>query len=82
MTTCAVCNLPGQHGDFSECADALLGLTNALLRNAGDKGTCAGCGAEIYWMRHKNGKRVPYTPRGLNHFIDCPKAGQFRKKES
>jgi hypothetical protein len=51
-----------------------------LLANVGDKGQCRGCGAEIWWITHnKSGKKVPYTPEGLNHFADCPAAAQFKK---
>jgi hypothetical protein len=50
-----------------------------LLTQIGDKGKCRGCGAEIYWVTHKNGKKAPYTSSGLNHFADCPKAGDFKK---
>lgn len=51
----------------------------ALLKNIGDPGTCRGCQAPIHWVRHKNGKVVPYTTDGLNHFIDCPAAKNFKK---
>ena len=52
----------------------------ALLKNAGQLAKCRGCGADIYWVRHANGVRAPYTPEGLNHFADCPAAGTFRKE--
>ena len=52
-----------------------------LLDQIGDKGTCRGCNAEIWWVVHKNGKRAPYTATGLNHFADCPKAQSFRPKK-
>ena len=54
-----------------------------LLNQVGDSGICTGptCGARIWWVRHLNGKRVPYTHEALNHFVDCPDAQQFRKKE-
>jgi len=51
----------------------------ALVKTAGTEGTCSGCGAPIYWIRHANGKNTPYTPHGLNHFIDCPKAKEFKR---
>lgn len=50
-----------------------------LLTAIGDKSTCKGCGAEIYWIVHKNKKKVPYTVEGRNHFIDCPARDRFRK---
>ena len=49
-----------------------------LLNQVGEPGVCRGCGAPIWWVVHRNGKRAPYTEQGLNHFIDCTKAGQFR----
>jgi hypothetical protein len=52
-----------------------------ILQHVGDKGVCKGCGRDIWWVKHKNGKAVPYTWEGLNHFIDCPKANEFKKKE-
>jgi len=51
----------------------------SLLLQIGDMGTCKGCGAPIYWVTHKNGKKAPYTTEGLNHFIDCPSANRFKK---
>lgn len=50
-----------------------------LLTAVGDKGQCRGCGAEIWWLVHRNGKKVPYTAAGLNHFIDCPNAKDFKR---
>lgn len=50
-----------------------------LLMNVGDQGECRGCKAEIYWVTHKNGRKTPYTPEGLNHFVNCPAAERFRK---
>ena len=52
-----------------------------LLEKVGQRGTCRGCGTEIFWVRHKtSGKLVPYSCRSsLNHFIDCPRAAEFRK---
>ena len=51
-----------------------------LLKQIGTEGKCRGCQADIFWVVHKNGKNVPYTPEGLNHFADCPEAGKFRRK--
>jgi len=49
-----------------------------LLTQVGKPGKCRGCGADLYWVRHLNGKLAPYTPDGLNHFINCPQAAMFR----
>ncbi len=45
----------------------------------GEAGRCRGCRALVYWIRHANLKPVPYTPDGLNHFIDCPKRERFKE---
>jgi len=51
-----------------------------LLNQVGVKGRCRGCAKEIWWVKLKSGKNAPYTEEGLNHFADCVKADQFRKK--
>jgi hypothetical protein len=51
-----------------------------LLKQIGEPALCSGCGASVWFVRHLNGKRVPYTAAGLNHFADCPAANLFRKK--
>lgn len=53
-----------------------------ILQHVGDKGVCKGCSRDIWWVKHKNGKAVPYTWEGLNHFIDCPKAKEFKVKKN
>ncbi len=63
----------------SELLAKLRRQVKRLLDQVGDEGECKGCGATIYWVRHKkSGKAVPYTPEALNHFADCPKAQSFR----
>ncbi len=52
----------------------------ALLSNCGTPATCKGCGAAVYWLRHANGKNTPYTPAGLNHFVDCEERERFKRK--
>lgn len=52
-----------------------------LLKQVGRTGVCNGCGREIFFVHHENGRWAPYTTSGLPHFIDCPKAKQFRKKK-
>jgi hypothetical protein len=56
---------------------------------------CAGCGAEIKWVKTKAGKRMPVNVelktivtedgevvRGYeSHFATCPKADDFRKRK-
>ena len=60
-----------------EIADLHNNITG-LLQKIGDHKICS-CGALIYFVKHKNGKTAPYTTSGQNHFIDCPKAKNFRK---
>ncbi|WP_428411982.1 hypothetical protein [Pararhizobium sp.] len=51
-----------------------------LLNQVGNKDFCKGCGEEVWYVKHKNGKCPPYTADGTNHFANCPNADQFRKK--
>jgi len=51
----------------------------ALIKQIGSPGTCRGCGASIYWVKHHTGRTAPYSPMGLNHFAECPNAKAFRK---
>lgn len=54
----------------------------ALLRNVAEEiRPCKACGVELAMVRHKNGKLAPYTMSGINHFIDCAKADQFRRRK-
>lgn len=45
-----------------------------------DQGKCRGCGATIWWVMHKSGRKAPYTKDALNHFADCPRRDQYRKQ--
>ncbi len=54
---------------------------------------CAGCGAEIYWVKSMKGRAMPVntkkqsliTPEGnvvsgyTSHFATCPKAADFKR---
>ncbi len=80
MTICENCNLPNDTAHLHDCYGAQSAAMRTLLTNIGDPGKCRGCSAEIFWVTHKNGKKTPYTPAGLNHFVDCPAAKQFGKK--
>jgi hypothetical protein len=64
------------------CIGNLQGTIEGLLRNIGDLTNCTGCGDPIYWVRHKNGKRTPYTRAGLNHFVDCVARDRFKEKSA
>jgi hypothetical protein len=39
---------------------------------------CKSCGAPIYWITTKAGRRMPITQMGISHFADCPNANQHR----
>lgn len=52
----------------------------SVLVFAGDVGPCRGCKQNVYWTKHANGKNAPYDPTGINHFITCPKAKEFKRK--
>jgi len=86
MNNCEWCGLPtragSNHNSINECIAALKKNVTVLLRLIGEPAQCRGCGAEIYWVVHRNGKRAPYTLLGLNHFADCPAAQSFRKENS
>ena len=52
----------------------------AILRNtADDIRPCLKCDATIFLIKHKNGKKAPYTIDGTNHFANCPKAEALKK---
>ena len=40
---------------------------------------CKACHATIYFVRHRNRSLAPYTLDGLNHFLTCPDAKEFKK---
>lgn len=51
-----------------------------LFRHLGfDASKCKACKRTIFWVKHANGKNVPYTIDGQNHFADCSQADAFRK---
>ncbi len=81
---CVNCKLPfstssDAHADPLYCMTAMEKAMTDLLRNVGQLGTCKGCNAPVVWVTHRNGKHVPYTTEGLNHFIDCPARAEFKK---
>lgn len=79
---CLQCKLPldsGKHTKSSQCVAAQATAMRTLLLLAGRMETCR-CGLLIYKVTHLNGKTAPYTEAGLNHFVDCPNAGDFRGK--
>ena len=70
-----------QEGDI-EKLKRLQNNVRLLLRQIGEPATCRGCSRPIWWVKHLNGKKAPYTLEGLNHFADCPRAKQFKKGRS
>jgi hypothetical protein len=54
-------------------------LRRLLELTAEESRTCKACGTLLFFIRHRNGIRAPYTVDGLNHFLNCPQASQFRK---
>jgi hypothetical protein len=74
---CERCSHPHPPGD--DCLEAVARGIRSLMLLIGDLDTCRACGKSIYWVRHLNGKCAPYTEAGLNHFIDCPRAQEFKR---
>jgi hypothetical protein len=42
---------------------------------------CKACEATLYFVRHTNGARAPYTEDAVNHFVNCPKANDFKRRK-
>lgn len=80
---CPNCRLPHDplpmEASLAACFDSQRAAMTALLHNVGERKTCRGCGVSIYWVTHRNNARTPYTPEGLNHFVNCPNSEMFRK---
>ncbi|HEY7305768.1 MAG TPA: hypothetical protein VH601_16705 [Bryobacteraceae bacterium] len=53
---------------------------NLLNRAAKEVRPCRACGVTLYFIEHANGKIAPYTADAVNHFANCPKAKEFRRK--
>lgn len=64
---------------LQDCIAAQKTAMRALLQKIGKQVACGGCGAVMYFVVHSNGKRVPYTEAGLNHFVDCPARDRFKR---
>jgi hypothetical protein len=55
-----------------------------LLFSVGDLARCGGldkpgCASQIIWVRHKDGRKVPYDLDGTNHFKTCPNRDNFKR---
>lgn len=68
--------------------------TGGAGAQAGDRGRCSSCGADIVWHRTSSGRPMPCnpailsltTPNGdvevgrVSHFATCPNAGKHRRR--
>jgi hypothetical protein len=57
-------------------------LATLLMLVAEEVRPCKACGVQLAFVRHHNGRLAPYTIDGVNHFIACPKAEDFRKQKA
>lgn len=81
--TMATSPIHDEAGLVNQICDQIEEALRALLALVGGPGQCKGCGAPIYWVKHVGKvEPVPYSHRGINHFIDCSKREQFRKRKS
>ncbi len=80
MDICTKCGLvhAGQ-GVADLCVVAQGNAIRKLLNLVGTPGVCKGCQASVVWTTHNNGAKTPYDWSGLNHFVSCPKASDFKK---
>lgn len=60
-------------------ADMAKRLADILALVAEETRSCRRCPMTLYFVRHRNGHLAPYTIDGVNHFINCPAAKDFRK---
>ena|GEM_PF-6536872 len=66
--------------DYESAVEEYRDRIEKLLAISGaDKGRCRACGKEIWWLKTKSGKAMPWTRDGVSHFADCPQANQFRR---
>ena len=56
-------------------------ISQLLSLIAESRRPCKACGAELYFVRHRNGNLAPYTADGVNHFATCKEAERFRRKD-
>lgn len=51
-----------------------------ILRNTAEEiRPCKACETLLFFVKHRNGNRAPYTADGTNHFTNCPQAEAFKK---
>jgi hypothetical protein len=56
-------------------------IFNLLKLAAKEIRPCKLCGVTLYFIEHKSGTHAPYTKEGINHFLNCPNAGEFRRQK-
>jgi hypothetical protein len=79
VVLCPVCLLPHEGHEAEACVEAQSQAMKMLLNQISNQGLCRGCGARIHWVTHNNGKMVPYTSAGLNHFVNCRERERFKR---
>jgi len=57
-------------------------MATLLMLIAEEVRPCKACGVQLAFVRHHNGRLAPYTIDGVNHFITCEKAEDFRKQKA
>lgn len=68
--------------DRRACVDWYRSNVRLLMQQLGvDEAKCSSCGAAIWWIETKAGKRAPISQDGLSHFADCAHAALHRKSK-
>ena len=63
------------------------GAMRLLLGLAGDIAECKGCGATVYFVKHRtknkdgSNKTGIYNPDGISHYATCPKSGDYKVRQ-
>ena len=87
---CRCCN---KEGKFCRCVSTICQRCESCIlhcecakpksptldKPVGDRGTCKGCGATIWWVITPKGKKMPQDATGGPHWATCPKAKDFKK---
>ena len=93
-TTTRDCRCCGKQGQFCRCNWSIHEECGKCLYHceckrpvidgpAGDRAICKGpnCGAVIFWVRTKNGKRMPLDASGQPHWATCPDSKVYKRKK-
>lgn len=69
------------HGE-PEMFETLMGLQQTtamqILSVCGGPGQCSGCGRNVFWLRTRQGKNIPYDAQGHSHWATCTVPDRFR----